>query len=294
MSDGVTIDRSAQLRDGRELSYAEYGSRSGTPVLYFHGLPGSRRDPALFAAEWEAAGVRLVAPDRPGYGGSTPRRGWSLLDWVGDVVELADALGIATFSVIGYSSGGKYAAACASAIPERVISVGIVSGVGPPSIPDFRDGLGKTDRLSMTLASRARPLALAYWRMVGVLVARRPESFVSEFEKELSEPDRRVVADPDFRAFLIQTSREALRRGPSGVVDDSAIQARDWGFRPGEIRSRVRLWHGDADALVPLSHSQRLNAAIPGSELTVFPGEGHLLIPHFPDIVTAVAASATP
>ena len=278
-----------QLRDGRELSYAEYGASSGRPVLYFHGLPGSRLDPLPFAEEYRAEGIRVVAPDRPGYGRSSPRRRWGLLDWVGDVVELADVLGIGRFAVLGYSSGGKYAAACAFSVPERLSAVGIVSGVGPASMPGFRDGLGKTDRLSMTLATRARPLALLYWRVATRMVVRRPDSFVAEFEKELSDPDRAVIADPSFRQFFVETAREALRDGPRGVVDDSAIQARDWGFALDRIGIHVRLWHGDADEVVPLSHSEHAAATIPDSDLTVFPGEGHLLAPRFPEIVRAIS-----
>jgi pimeloyl-ACP methyl ester carboxylesterase len=285
-------DATVQLRDGRELSYAEYGAESGTPVLYFHGLPGSRLDPAAFADDYGADGVRLVAPERPGYRRSSPRNRWGLLDWVPDVVDLADALGIGRFAVLGYSSGGKYAAACGFSIPERLSAVGIVSGVGPPSMPGFRVGLGRTDRLSMTLATRTRPLALLYWRIARRMLVRRPDSFVSEFEKELSEPDRAVIADPKFRDFLVQTAREALRGGPRGVVDDSAIQAREWGFGLDRIGTPVHLWHGNADKVVPLSHSQFAAATIRDATLTVFPGEGHLLISHFPEIVRAIAASA--
>jgi pimeloyl-ACP methyl ester carboxylesterase len=290
VGDGVlTRDGMVQLRDGRELSYAEYGASSGTPVLYFHGLPGSRLDPAPFAQQYRTAGIRLVAPDRPGYGRSSPRRRWGLLDWVGDVVHLADVLGIGRFAVVGYSSGGKYAAACAFSVPERLSAVGIVSGVGPPSMPRFRDGLGKTDRLSMTLATRARALGLLYWHVAGRMVVRRPDSFIAEFEKELSDPDRAVIADPDFRQFLLETAREALREGPRGVVDDSAIQARDWGFGLDRIRMHVGLWHGDADDVVPLSHSEHAAAMIPDSDLTVFPAEGHLLVRRFPEIVRATS-----
>jgi pimeloyl-ACP methyl ester carboxylesterase len=166
---------------------------------------------------------------------------------------------------------------------------GIVSGVGPPSMPGFREGLGKTDRLSMTLATRARPLALLYWRVATRMVVRRPDSFVAEFEKELSDPDRAVIADPSFRQFLVETAREALRDGPRGVVDDSAIQARDWGFGLDRVGIHVRLWHGDADEVVPLSHSEHAAATIPDSDLTVFPGEGHLLVPRFPEIVRAIS-----
>jgi pimeloyl-ACP methyl ester carboxylesterase len=285
----LTRDGTVELRDRRELCYAEYGSSSGAAVIYFHGLPGSRLDPMPFAEEYGARDIRLLALERPGYGRSSRRRDWTLLDWVGDVVEFADALGVDRFAVLGYSSGGKYAAACGFSIPERLTAVVIVSGVGPASMPEFRAGLGRTDRLSMTLAVRARPLAMVYWRVAGLMVARRPESFLAEFEKELSSPDRAVIGDLNFRRAVVQTSREALRNGPYGIVDDSAIQARDWGFALGEIGIHVRLWHGDNDELVPVSHSRYVAASIPDSELVVFPGEGHLLVPHFTEIATTLA-----
>ena len=116
-SDSVGRDRIVKLRDGRELSYAEYGAPSGTPVLYFHGIPGSRLDPELFA-ERSCKRHPCRSSDRPGSGRSSPRRRWSLLDWVRDVVELADTLGIERFAVLGYSCGGKYTAACGFRFPS--------------------------------------------------------------------------------------------------------------------------------------------------------------------------------
>lgn len=54
----------------------------------------------------------------------------------------------------------------------------------------------------------------------------------------------------------------------------------------------MRLWHGDADELVPLSHGEHAAAMIPDSDLTVFPGEGHLLVPRFPEIVRDISTLA--
>ena len=131
-----------ELDDGRALGYAEYGQPDGAPIVYLHGMPGSRLDPAALDEEYRQLGARVVALERPGYGRSTKRRSWGLLDWPADVVAAADRLELERFAVIGYSSGGKYAAACAYALPDRLTGTAIVSGVGPPTTPNFRDGSG--------------------------------------------------------------------------------------------------------------------------------------------------------
>ncbi|MBC7778510.1 MAG: alpha/beta fold hydrolase, partial [Proteobacteria bacterium] len=74
-----------RLPDGRRLTYAQYGDPAGVPVLYCHGFPGSRLEARQTDAVARRLGVRVIAFDRPGYGGSDfqPRR--RLLDWPNDV-----------------------------------------------------------------------------------------------------------------------------------------------------------------------------------------------------------------
>lgn len=98
-------DEQMRLRDGRILAYAEWGDMHGHPVFFFHGSPLSR----LWCPDesaTRAAAVRLVAVDRPGFGGSDLQPGRRLEDWPSDVTELADALGFDRFAVAGYSAGG--------------------------------------------------------------------------------------------------------------------------------------------------------------------------------------------
>src|SRR5581483_9655535 len=91
------------LADGRVLGYAEYGDPGGTPLVYLHGFPGSRIAGGVLDEAARAAGVRVLAPDRPGLGLSSPRPGRTLLDLADDVRELADALAIDRFAVVGES-----------------------------------------------------------------------------------------------------------------------------------------------------------------------------------------------
>src|SRR4029453_5465705 len=100
-------DRPLRLDDGRALGYAEYGEPTGAPILYLHGMPGSRLDPALLDEDYRRLGVRGGAPERRGSGLPPARRSWGLLDCPADVAQAADRLGMERFALIGYSSGGK-------------------------------------------------------------------------------------------------------------------------------------------------------------------------------------------
>src|ERR1700716_3282454 len=124
VSDDRWREGTVDLDDGRVLGYREYGELTGTPIVYLHGMPGSRLDPVALDEEYRRLGVRVVAIERPGYGLSSARRSGGLVDWPADVAAVADHLAIERFAVLGYSSGGKYAAACAYALPDRVTVVG--------------------------------------------------------------------------------------------------------------------------------------------------------------------------
>jgi pimeloyl-ACP methyl ester carboxylesterase len=121
---------SVRLPDGRTLSYGEWGAPDGPLVFGFHGGGLSRL--AHYGDEAPTrAGVRLVMPDRPGFGRSDAQPERTLLDWPRDVAELATSLGAARFAVFGASAGGPAALACGFLLPERVAAVGVVCGVGP-------------------------------------------------------------------------------------------------------------------------------------------------------------------
>jgi len=103
------LSKSFCLADGRTLMYAEYGALDGKPVFYFHGLPGSRLDPAILDdSDLMKADIRLIAFDRPGMGGSDFQPGRGFSHWPVDMVAFADGLGLRKFAVWGVSGGGGY------------------------------------------------------------------------------------------------------------------------------------------------------------------------------------------
>ena len=73
-------DKTIRLKDGRTLGYAQYGDPKGKTILYFLGGISSRLDIAFAAKYCSERNIRLIAPDRPGTGISSPRPNRSLLD----------------------------------------------------------------------------------------------------------------------------------------------------------------------------------------------------------------------
>jgi pimeloyl-ACP methyl ester carboxylesterase len=88
-------------RDGRLIRYCMYGPRDGLPVVSHRGSPGTRWKRPVSIEAIEQAGLRMLVPDRPGYGGSTRQRGRSVADAAEDAALLADAQGWAQFAVTG-------------------------------------------------------------------------------------------------------------------------------------------------------------------------------------------------
>jgi pimeloyl-ACP methyl ester carboxylesterase len=272
------------------LGWLELGPPDGEPVFAFHGTTGSRWHFTVDVGPVVAAGVRLIAPDRPGYGLSDFQRGRRLQDWPDDVAFLADHLGLTNFSVLGVSGGGPHAAVCACLLPARVRAAAIVSGVAPLADPGSEEGMMPTNQRITALARRA-PFALAPLFGVQSAVGKRwPERALQTFIKQLPPPDAAVLQRPAVKdAFFRDLRHPSATTGQAGA-QDFRLFTRDWGFRLEDITVPVHIWQGDVDRNVPATHGRRLADRIPGAVLHEIPGEGHLLfVDHMPDILGQLA-----
>ncbi len=155
------LDRTLELADGRTLAFSEWGEIGGRPVVLLHGMPGSRlMCPDLDATE--AGGVRLITIDRPGYGRSDPKIDRTLSEWVDDFVELADHLDLPPCPVVGWSSGGLYALACAYHLPDRVSMVGLAGSPGLAlEVPGALDEFSPEGRAAVKLFHQDRAQGIA-------------------------------------------------------------------------------------------------------------------------------------
>jgi pimeloyl-ACP methyl ester carboxylesterase len=260
----------------RRLAVDVSGAGHGMPVFLLHGTPGSRHGPKPRGKVLYTLGIRLIAYDRPGYGGSSPRHGRTVADAAADVEAIADSLGIDRFAVLGRSGGGPHALACAALLPDRVTrTAALVSVARPDADLNWFDGMNRSN-IHDFAAAAADPLGLVQSITARADRTKRdPESLVVALESEMHAADHRVVKDVAMRRLLADTYREALREGPHGWIDDVLALRRDWGFQLESIVGPVLLWHGREDNFAPASHSEWLASRIYRAEIMVQAGAAH-------------------
>ena len=274
---GDTESLELRLKDGRTLAYAIYGEPAGRPAFYFHGHPGSRLEGRFADGPARRHGIKLIAPDRPGCGGSSDKPGRRITDWPSNVEELADGLGVRRFPVMGGSGGGPFALACAWRLPDRVTAAGLVSAVAPFSAPGATDGMRPFNKLAFMYLSRLPFLPELIMKSMARKMRKDPDAVLERFKSAMSAPDRRALDRPGVSDDFMAVIAEALRNGTSGAAAETRMLGRPWGFRMDEITVPVYLWQGTDDRLVPEAMGQYLAAAIPGCRATFVEGEGHLL-----------------
>jgi pimeloyl-ACP methyl ester carboxylesterase len=266
-----------RLPSGRRIGYAEYGDPHGPLVFYFHGTPGSRIEAGLIADEATAAGVRLIALERPGIGLSDYQSGRRILDWPADVASAAEAFGYGgtSFGVIGLSGGAPYALACVRCMPERLTQVAVVSGhtpLCPPGAP-----AGDQDKLIAWVGRRPRLATMAF-RVAGNQLRKHPNFVLHKVGESWAESDRQLImCNPAYYAALNQTLLEATRCGPAGIVTDVTLLGSDWGYRFRDLPpAAVSFWQGGCDPIAPATMGHYFQRNVAGSELTIDPRAGHL------------------
>jgi pimeloyl-ACP methyl ester carboxylesterase len=284
----VTSHQTLTLKNNRVLSYAEYGDPTGLPLVGFHGMPGSRYVLKSAGEAARAAGVRLIAPERPGYGFSQPQARGTLLSYTDDVRQLADALGFDRFAVMGVSGGGPYAVACAYQLSQRLTNAAVVSGIGPLSLPHSTQGMQRPNRIMFSVG-RFSPT------LTGFLLPRLIKSSLPTLDKHVqagTSPTSSI--SPEVFAIMAADQREAIRAGGQGIVFDMKMLWRPWGFNLEDIHTPVQLWHGEADDLAPARLAHHLADHIPNCQATFYPGEGHTdpLTRHIHDIVESIARAS--
>jgi pimeloyl-ACP methyl ester carboxylesterase len=278
---GPSGDHILKLAGGGTLGFREFGTRDGTPLIFFHGWPGSSAQGIFLDRVAQERGLRVISLDRPGLGNSSRIPERTLLHVPPLLDELADALELGPCDVLGMSGGGPYALACAWALPHRVRTAVICCGAPPLDSPEarrkfwilYRALMAVHDRFPRVVQSMLAPAALAgrirlpwpLMRLAALTMGPRDREFLSN----------KARFDEFYPSF-----RDAMRSGHRAIYDDGRCYAQPWPFDVAQIRVPVRIWHGSQDPNFHHSLAERLASRIPGAVFHLRE-EGHYSLPAF-------------
>jgi pimeloyl-ACP methyl ester carboxylesterase len=274
------LERVLSLASGRRLRVEEAGDPAGKPVLVHHGTPGAGRLYGPHAADARERGIRLIAYDRPGYGGSSAQPGRTVADCAADVRAIAAALGLERLAVWGVSGGGPHALACAALLPDLLVGVASLASLAPYGSPglDYFEGMGQgnVDDIRLTLedepAARVK-LAADREQLMGLTAEQMAKAFPT-----LLSPVDAAAQTPALSGHLLGAMHAGLAPGGEGWWDDGLAHLGAWGFELGSIHVPVMLWHGRHDWFVPFQHGEWLARRIPGVEAHLSAEDGHVTL----------------
>jgi pimeloyl-ACP methyl ester carboxylesterase len=275
-----TAERDAvlDLPDGRRLSYALLGAASGPLVVVLDG-PGSRGVARAAAPVAAALGLRLVAPDRAGFGASSPAPKRGIADWPADHAALLDALGAERAGILAQSGGTPYALVAGAALGERITAIALIGALAPLADAATLAEAGPQIRTGAKLARRA-PWAL---RLALRAAGRNPGKAAAKAANDLPPVDAEIMRDPLHWDIHERATAEILSR-PAAVAHEIALLARPWGFAIEGCRVPVAFWSGDRDITHPTSHSRRLAARLGDAPVHVVPDAATFgVLPHYGD-----------
>ncbi|MDQ1402503.1 MAG: hypothetical protein QOG03_819 [Actinomycetota bacterium] len=262
-------DRESTLRlsDGSEIHVTERGS--GPPLLLLHGV-------TLSTVTWHyqqrelSATHRVIAIDHRGHGRSTGEAGTFTIDRLADdLAEIIEQLDLRNAVVVGHSMGGMTLMKMATDHPELVAErcAGLVlmsTDAGPGSIVP-----------GWALVSRVvTPVSQRYLRLAG----RLPGGLLPSTDLSY------LLARLGFGRGPSPTHVE-LTRVMTGAVP-APIVAEFWGsiarFNVGHALDRIGVptlvFVGSRDAMTPVRHSRHIAERVPGAELEILPGAGHMMM----------------
>ena len=271
------------LRDGRTLAYMDRGPRTGTPILHFHSFQGSRLERMAASDELLAKlNIRLISPDRPGLGLSTPARDRTVVSWAADVRQLtAYLLGPAQpFSILGFSAGATYALACGQLPGLRAIS--LVGSLGlPHMIANWRRFSQETWHilLSAKLANFREATFLRIEEKHRNRLMNEWEKYFADVKRGLSADDQRLLSQPEVEESFRQNRRESYAQGPGYLLQEVQSLYSDPSIDLTQLAAcTVLITHGVDDKVVPIEVARDLRARVPGCGYQELARRGHYFI----------------
>jgi len=279
-SDFIAKPQHIDLKGGGELEYGLYGDcerpierdeKDRTVVLFAPGIFSTYLEGASVHRKCKEENIVVVAPSRPGYGGSSWNNRRTIRGYGHDLEQLVDTLGIGDFSGIGSSAGVPELFAGCRVFGNRMKVAAAIGGVGDLDDRQYYRRLSPTQKRLLCF------------------VARRPRISRRIISRMLRNPDRALhkLVGPSDRELMKDPNAKETFRNDLSLLNASALRQRlmllfDWGFKLEDLPKETTylLKHGEDDKLVPWEHTKLMASQLPNQEkvhVEYVPG-GHFVV----------------
>ena len=262
--------------DGQSIHYTDQGS--GPAVLFIHGLGGHTRNFPPAVIEPLARDHRVVVFDRPGSGFSTRplNAPANLRAQATTIAALIDRLGLHRPTLVGHSLGGALALTLALEHPDQVGALALIAPL-TQSIDASPEPFH-----ALVVESPLKRLLLAWTLAIPGAMARGAETLAMVFKPDAIPADYATAY-----GGLLGLRPKAFYSASSDLVA-APLDLIDLVPRYPSIRVPVGILYGSADNILdPTLHGRLLADAIPGADLELVDGSGHMTPIAYPDRTVA-------
>lgn len=244
--------------------HVEDSGGNGRPVILIHGWPLSSKSWKNQISSFTAAGYRVIAYDRRGFGQSDkPASGYSYNDFSDDLAGLIEELDLKEVTLVGFSmGGGEVARYIAKHGEERLKSIVFASAVTPMMMkiannPDGPLEQTKVDEMTAKLTADT-------------------DSFYDQFTKDFfsANADGKLLVSEAERQEALVLCKQADKHAALEAM--KSFGTTDFRDDLTKVTVPTLVIHGEVDGIVPFEGSgKRTHEAIPHSELHVISGGPH-------------------
>ncbi|UOY93056.1 alpha/beta hydrolase [Ectobacillus sp. JY-23] len=270
--------KSIVLSNGETMAYRESGSGNEVIILVHGNMTSSKHWDVVMN---ELTDYKVYAVDLRGFGFSTYNNEInSLQDFADDVKLFTDEMGLSSFTLVGWSTGGGVAMQFAATYPEVVKSIVLIESVGISGYPIFKKDENGAPLIGEFLKTKDEiatdPIQVApvlqalqhkdtnfYRTLWNMVIYTQKQPAPEQYEAYLADMlTQRNLVDVNYSLVTFNISHQH-----NGVVEGSGAVS--------NIKAPVLIIQGDRDYVVPMTMAEGIHEAIPHSKLVVLEDCGH-------------------
>ncbi|MGV0958865.1 MAG: alpha/beta fold hydrolase [Limnohabitans sp.] len=258
----TTPSTSSKVADEDVRLHIDDSGGTGRAVVLIHGWPLSAQAWAPQVPVLSAAGYRVVAYDRRGFGRSAkPDSDYSYDTLAEDLFRVLDLCGLEDVTLVGFSMGGGEVARFIGRYGESRLHSVVFAAAVPPY-------------LMQTADNPAGPLTPQAARAARQALEQDREAFFDAFTRNFFSANGVLKVSEFERSEAMALCRQSAQHAALACMD--AFDTTDFRQDLKKVTVPTLVIHGDADAIVPIKGSGELtHRAVPHSQMVRISGAPH-------------------